>query len=109
MYTSEDNIPLYLYTKIKEDIEKPIVKLFIYIKKILKITPIIDIPSIQDNIISIIPSIKLFLKELRLLNITIKQNEQILFEGKTEDVPKDLKDKEYDKIYFEGVDVIVEI
>ncbi len=49
------------------------------------------------------------IKELRLLNITIKQNEQILFEGKTEDVPKDLKDKEYDKIYFEGVDVIVEI
>lgn len=49
------------------------------------------------------------IKELRLLNITIKQNEQILFEGKTEDVPEDLKDKEYDKIYFEGVDVIVEI
>ena len=49
------------------------------------------------------------INELRLLNITIKQNEQILFEGKTEDVPEDLKDKEYDKIYFEGVDVIVEI
>ena len=49
------------------------------------------------------------IKELRLLNITIKQNEQILFEGKTEDVPEDLKDKEYDKIYFEGIDVIVEI
>ena len=49
------------------------------------------------------------IKELRLLNITIKQNEQILFEEKTEDVPEDLKDKEYDKIYFEGVDVIVEI
>ena len=45
------------------------------------------------------------IKELRLLNITIKQNEQILYQGKTED----LKDKEYDKIYFEGVDVIVEI
>lgn len=49
------------------------------------------------------------IKELRLLNITIKQNGQILFEGKTEEVPEDLKDKEYDKIYFEGVDVIVEI
>ena len=33
------------------------------------------------------------IKELRLLNITIKQNEQILFEGKTEDIPEDLKDK----------------
>lgn len=49
------------------------------------------------------------IKELRLLNITIKQNGQILFEGKTEEVPEDLKDKEYEKIYFEGVDVIVEI
>ena len=49
------------------------------------------------------------IKELRLLNITIKQNEQILYQGKTEEVPEDLKDREYDKIYFEGVDVIVEI
>ena len=49
------------------------------------------------------------MKIKRLLNITIKQNEQILYQGKTEDIPEDLKDKEYDKIYFEGVDVIVEI
>ena len=49
------------------------------------------------------------IKELRLLNITIKQNEQILYQGKTEDIPEDLKDKEYEKIYFEGVDVLVEI
>ena len=49
------------------------------------------------------------IKELRLLNITIKQDEKILFKGKTEDVPSELKDKEYEKIYFEGVDVIVEI
>lgn len=49
------------------------------------------------------------IKELRLLNIKIKQDEKILFQGKTEDVPNELKDKEYEKIYFEGVDVIVEI
>lgn len=49
------------------------------------------------------------IKELRLLNITIKQDEKVLFQGKTEDVPDELKDKEYEKIYFEGVDVIVEI
>ena len=49
------------------------------------------------------------IKELRLLNITIKQNEEILYQGKTEEVPSDLKEKEYNKIYFEGVDVIVEI
>ena len=49
------------------------------------------------------------IKELRLLNITIKQNENILYQGKTEKVPNELKEKEYNKIYFEGVDVIVEI
>ena len=37
------------------------------------------------------------IKELRLLNITIKQNEQTLYQGKTEDVPEDLKDREYEK------------
>lgn len=49
------------------------------------------------------------IKEIRLLNITIKQNEQILYQGKTEEIPNELKEKEYQKIYFEGVDVIVEI
>lgn len=49
------------------------------------------------------------IKELRLLNITIKQNEEILYQGKTEEIPDNLRDKEYNKIYFEGVDVIVEI
>lgn len=49
------------------------------------------------------------IKELRLLNLTIKQNENIIFQGKTEDVPEDLKEKEYKKIYFEGVDVVIEI
>ena len=49
------------------------------------------------------------IKELRLLNITIKQNENILYQGKTEEVPNKLKEKEYNKIYFDGVNVIVEI
>lgn len=49
------------------------------------------------------------IKELRLLNITIKQNENILYQGKTEEVPNELKEKEYNKIYFDGVNVIVEI
>lgn len=47
--------------------------------------------------------------ELRLLDITIKQNEQILYHGKTEEIPNELKEKEYKNIYFEGVNVIVEI
>ena len=49
------------------------------------------------------------IQELRLLNITIKQNEEIMYQGKTEEIPNELKEKEYNKIYFEGVDVIVEI
>ncbi len=49
------------------------------------------------------------IKELRLLNLTIKQNDQIIYQGKAEEVPKNLKEQEYKKIYFQGVDVILEI
>lgn len=49
------------------------------------------------------------IKELRLLNITIKENEKIIYQGTSEDVPQELKDTDYKKIYFEGVDVIIEI
>lgn len=49
------------------------------------------------------------IKELRLLNVIIKQNEKIIYQGKTEDVPEDLKEKEYKRIYFEGADIILEI
>lgn len=49
------------------------------------------------------------IKELRLLNITIKQNNEIIYEGKTEEIPDNLKEQEYKKIYFQGIDVIIEI
>ena len=49
------------------------------------------------------------IKELRLLNLTIKQGENIIFEGKAEDVPDNIKELEYSKIYFEGVDVVIEL
>ena len=49
------------------------------------------------------------IKELRLLNLSIKQNGNIIFEGKAEDVPNNLKEQSYNKIYFEGVNVIIEI
>ena len=49
------------------------------------------------------------IKELRLLNITVKKDDKILYQGKTEELPETLKEKEYKKIYFEGVDVILEI
>ena len=49
------------------------------------------------------------IKELRLLNLTIKQDGNIIYEGKTEDVPDNLKEQNYKNIYFEGVNVIIEI
>ena len=49
------------------------------------------------------------IKEMRLLNLTIKQGENIIFKGKTEDVPDNIKEMEYEKIYFDGVDVIIEL
>lgn len=49
------------------------------------------------------------IKELRLLNIKIIQNENIIFEGMTEEIPENLKNMEYDKIYFEGTGVVAHI
>ena len=49
------------------------------------------------------------IKELRLLNTTIKKDDNIIFQGTTEDMPENLKEQEYKKIYFEGVNVIIEI
>ena len=49
------------------------------------------------------------IKELRLLNITIKQDEKNIYQGTTEDIPDNLKEIDYKKIYFEGVNVIIEI
>ena len=53
--------------------------------------------------------VKKIRKRIFNYKLTIKQNENILYQGKTEEIPKDLKEKEYNKIYFEGGDVIVEI
>ncbi len=49
------------------------------------------------------------IKEFRLLNITIKQNEKIIYQGSAEEIPENLKELEYEKIYFDGVDVVVEL
>ena len=48
-------------------------------------------------------------KELRLLKLIIKQDGKTIYEGKAEDTPEELKEQHYKKIYFEGVDVIIEI
>ena len=65
--------------------------------------------DICDPILEELREISKTIKELRQLNITVKQNEQILYQGKTEDIPKEISEMEYKKIYFEGVDVIVEL
>ena len=49
------------------------------------------------------------IKELRLLNIKIIKDGNIVFEGTTEDTPSNLKEMEYKNIAFEGVNVVVEI
>ena len=49
------------------------------------------------------------IKELRLLNVTIKQEDKIIYQGKSEDIPADLKELTYEKINFNGVDVVIEI
>ena len=49
------------------------------------------------------------IKELRLLNIKIIKDGNILFEGTTDEVPNEIKELEYNNITFEGVNVIVEI
>ena len=49
------------------------------------------------------------IKELRLLNITIKKDDVIIYKGTTEEIPQELKEKEYKNIYFEGTNVIIEI
>ena len=49
------------------------------------------------------------IKELRLLNIKIIKDGDIVFEGTTEEVPNNLKETEYKNIFFEGVNVVIEI
>lgn len=49
------------------------------------------------------------IKELRLLNIKIMQGDNIIYEGMTEDIPEDLKNREYEKIYFEGTGIVAHI
>ena len=49
------------------------------------------------------------IKELRLLNIKIIKDGNIIFEGTTEEVPNELKELEYNNISFEGINVAVEI
>ena len=49
------------------------------------------------------------IKELKLLNIKIMQGENMVYDGMTEGIPENLKNMEYEKIYFEGTRVIAEI
>ena len=49
------------------------------------------------------------IKELRLVEIIVKQDENIIYEGKVEDAPEDLRETEYKNIHFEGRVVEIEI
>ena len=49
------------------------------------------------------------IKELRLVDIVVKQDENIIYEGKVEDAPDNLKETEYRNIHFEGRTVEIEI
>ena len=49
------------------------------------------------------------IKELRLLDILIKQGNDIIYEGKVKDLPENLKEREYENINFDGTKVIIEI
>lgn len=49
------------------------------------------------------------IKELRLVDLIVKQDGDIVYQGKVEDAPEDLKDKEYKNIHFEGRTVEIEI
>lgn len=49
------------------------------------------------------------IKDMRLINITVKKDGEIIYTGKVEEAPEEIKEKSYKKIEFEGLDVILEI
>ncbi len=49
------------------------------------------------------------IKELRLLDITVKQGENVIYQGRTEDLPENIKNQDYKDINFDGTRVIIEI
>lgn len=49
------------------------------------------------------------IKELRLLNSKIYEDGKLIYEGKIDEAPEEIKIKEYKKIKFEGTDIEVKI
>lgn len=49
------------------------------------------------------------ISEIRLLNIEVKKEGNSIYKGKAEDAPEDIKQMQYKNIYFDGVDVIIDI
>ena len=64
MYNSEAGIPLYLQVNIIDDMLKPVIKPFIYVRNILNNTPIMVNPSIHINITNVQFIIKLFFMDI---------------------------------------------
>lgn len=61
-------MPLYLYIRMKDDMEKPAIKPFKYVKNILIIIPIMEAPNIHIMSIYMVFSINEFLKAFILFN-----------------------------------------
>lgn len=49
------------------------------------------------------------IKDMRLLNITVFQNGEVVYQGMVEDAPDEIANLSYSKIEFEGVNVKIEI
>ncbi len=49
------------------------------------------------------------IKDMRLLEITVVQDGNVIYQGKVEDAPEEIANSTYKKIEFVGVDVKIEI
>lgn len=49
------------------------------------------------------------IRDMRLLNVIIKKDNEIIYEGKVEEAPEEIKNSTYKKIEFNTGKVILEI
>ena len=49
------------------------------------------------------------IKDMRLLDVIVKKDEQVIYEGRVEEAPEEIKNTTYKKIEFDMGKVILEI
>ena len=49
------------------------------------------------------------IRDMRLLNVIVKKDNEIIYEGKVEDAPEEIKNLTYKKIEFDMGKVLLEI